>query len=319
MHAVASTSSDDAKRVDIMLGESCKLQAAAARRALVGDRAVAGLGRVMAALGIAVVDDHDLFFGQGAHRDRVLLERFDPVFTAIGACIRVAILGRSEMGVARVRHANAIELAGVADARLGLVEVLGVVLRQRIDRERLDVEVGQLGIEIHHVRHAPETSMRRAGIPLAATRSMTEAHVLDSTVASGRLWLHELMAKLELPEEDAGRGLHALRAGLHAIRDRLPAAEVVDLGAQLPALIRGIYYEGWRLGNDPSRIHNREDLLDRVGRELQQDKRFAPIAVLKAVIEILKEHVSEGEIADVVSTLPRSIAELWKAETHAGG
>ena len=58
---------------------------------------------------------------------------------------------------------------------------------------------------------------------------MTEQHVLDSAVASGRQWLHELMTKLELPPEEAGRGLHALRAGLHAIRDRLPAVVLLAI------------------------------------------------------------------------------------------
>lgn len=142
---------------------------------------------------------------------------------------------------------------------------------------------------------------------------MTNAHVFESALASARQWLHQLMTKLELEPDEAGRGLHALRAGLHAIRDRLPAVEVVDLGAQLPVLLRGIYYEGWRFANDPSRIHDRSEMLARVDRELQPDKRFAPIAVLKAVIELLNDHVSAGEIADVRATLPRSIAELWSA------
>ena len=140
---------------------------------------------------------------------------------------------------------------------------------------------------------------------------MTEAQVFDATVAHARSWLTELVAKLELEPDEAGRALHALRAGLHAIRDRLPAAEVVDLGAQLPALVRGIYYEGWRLNNDPTRIRNREEMLARVQRELAPDTRFSPLAVLRAVIELLGHHISSGEISDVKSTLPRSIAELW--------
>jgi uncharacterized protein (DUF2267 family) len=140
---------------------------------------------------------------------------------------------------------------------------------------------------------------------------MTGAHVLDSTLASAEQWLHQLMTKLELEPDESSRGLHALRAGLHAIRDRLPAAEVVDLGAQLPVLVRGVYYEGWRLGNDPTRIRNREEMISRVERELAPDTRFSGLVVLKAVIELLSEHVSAGEISDVVATLPRSIAALW--------
>lgn len=140
---------------------------------------------------------------------------------------------------------------------------------------------------------------------------MTETQVLDSTITTARQWLHELMTKLELDPDEAERGLRALRAGLHAIRDRLPAAEVIDLGAQLPSLVRGLYYEGWRLTNDPTRIHDREDMISRVERELLPDTRFSAIAVLSAVIELLTDHVSAGEISDLVSTLPRSIADLW--------
>jgi uncharacterized protein (DUF2267 family) len=33
---------------------------------------------------------------------------------------------------------------------------------------------------------------------------------------------------------------------LHALRDRLPPEIAVHLSAQLPMLVRGIYYEGWK-------------------------------------------------------------------------
>lgn len=99
---------------------------------------------------------------------------------------------------------------------------------------------------------------------------------------------------LELPATERPRALHALRAGLHAIRDRLPAAEVVDLGAQLPTLIRGFDYEGWTLANDPTRMRDRDDMIERVKKELMLDPRLDPVDVLRAVIHLLVEHVSPG-------------------------
>jgi uncharacterized protein (DUF2267 family) len=144
---------------------------------------------------------------------------------------------------------------------------------------------------------------------------MTEAQMFEPAIAHARTWLKELAEKLDLQPEEAGRTLHALRAGLHAIRDRLPASEVVDLGAQLPELLRGIYYEGWRFANDPTRIRNRGEMLARVQRELAPDSRFSALAVLHAVIELLCAHVSAGELSHVISTLPRSIAELWISAT----
>lgn len=141
---------------------------------------------------------------------------------------------------------------------------------------------------------------------------MKEQDLVDTAVNTSRRWLHELVERLQLPEEEAGRALHALRAGLHAIRDRLPTTEAVHLGAQLPTLVRGIYYDGFRLTNDESKIRTRAEMIQRVQRELEPDKRLSAPAVLHAVIDLLEKHVSPGEIEKVVSTLPKAIAELWR-------
>ncbi len=147
---------------------------------------------------------------------------------------------------------------------------------------------------------------------------MTRAHIFDAHLETANKWVNELGENLELPATEGPRALHALRAGLHAIRDRLPAAEVVDLGAQLPTLIRGFYYEGWTLANDPTRIRDRATMIARVKQELMLDPRLDPVDVLRAVIHLLVEHVSPGEIRGVVGTLPRSIAALWQDLTgHA--
>jgi uncharacterized protein (DUF2267 family) len=141
---------------------------------------------------------------------------------------------------------------------------------------------------------------------------MAGLHVFDAHVDAANAWLRPLIEDLKLGPEEHARAVHALRAGLHAIRDRLPAAEVVDLAAQLPTLLRGIFYEGWRLGNDPTRIRDRAAMLARVKKELGTDLRLAPYDVLRSVIRLLIKHVSPGEIRDVVATLPRPVATLWK-------
>lgn len=147
---------------------------------------------------------------------------------------------------------------------------------------------------------------------------MTRTHVFDAHLETANKWVDEISESLELPAPERPRALHALRAGLHAIRDRLPAAEVVDLGAQLPTLVRGFYYEGWTLANDPTRMRDRADMIARVKKELMLDPRLDPVDVLRAVIHLLVEHVSPGEIRHIVSTLPRPIASLWQDLTgHA--
>jgi uncharacterized protein (DUF2267 family) len=67
--------------------------------------------------------------------------------------------------------------------------------------------------------------------------------VFDRTLYKTHTWLKEIMEVLGT--EDRHRAYMALRAVLHALRDRLTVEEVAQLGAQLPMLIRGLYYEGW--------------------------------------------------------------------------
>lgn len=140
---------------------------------------------------------------------------------------------------------------------------------------------------------------------------MTRPHVFDPHLESAHRWLEELRENLDLRPDEAPRTLHALRAGLHAIRDRLPTNEVVDLGAQLPALIRGLYYEGWTLHHDQKHLRDRPAMIARVAQELAPDQHLDPVDVLRGVIHLLVEHISDGEIRDVLATLPKPLAALW--------
>lgn len=132
--------------------------------------------------------------------------------------------------------------------------------------------------------------------------------IFQNTITKSNTWIAEV--KAELHTTDDRRALRALRAGLHALRDRLPPAEAVDLGAQLPMLIRGLYYEGWRLGERPPHGAEPATLLAAVRDELGDPTLRAEDAV-RVTIRVLAAHVTEGELDDVAHALPRRLAELW--------
>ena len=124
------------------------------------------------------------------------------------------------------------------------------------------------------------------------------------------IWLHEIAEDLGLESRD--KALLALRGVLHALRDRLSLDEAVQLGAQLPMLIRGLYYEGWSPKHTPVRVRTLDEFLRLIERPFNQyDLTFDTEEVARAVFDLLARHVTEGEIEDVRSVLPSSIEALW--------
>jgi uncharacterized protein (DUF2267 family) len=146
--------------------------------------------------------------------------------------------------------------------------------------------------------------------------SATGLAVFDTTVQKTNGWLKDLMD--ELGWDDRHKAYLALRATLHALRDRLTVEEVAQLGAQLPMLIRGFYYEGWDPTGKPLRERHEEQFLARISREFNDDacgglyRSGSDIA--RAVFMVLSRRVTEGEIEDVKQILPAELRELWPTD-----
>ena len=71
--------------------------------------------------------------------------------------------------------------------------------------------------------------------------------------------------KGELADEAAAYSV--LRSVLHQLRDRLTLEEGVDLGAQLPLIVRGLYYDGWRPHRVPRKL-TKEKFLDELSKDI---------------------------------------------------
>ena len=64
-------------------------------------------------------------------------------------------------------------------------------------------------------------------------------------------WLATVAQEMETDNLAAAH--RALRAWLHVVRDRLTPDSLAHLGAQLPALLRGILFDGWVPAHTPVR------------------------------------------------------------------
>jgi uncharacterized protein (DUF2267 family) len=121
-------------------------------------------------------------------------------------------------------------------------------------------------------------------------------------------WLEEMMA--ELRTDDRHQAWHALRAGLHALRDRLTVEEAAQLSAQLPLLIRGLYFEGWDPTGKPLRIRHADQFLALVREKYAPRADLPAQDILRALFRVFDRHVSRGELTDIMLGLPTEIAEL---------
>ncbi len=121
----------------------------------------------------------------------------------------------------------------------------------------------------------------------------------------------ELLKLIEddLKLTDRQHAYHALRSVLMSLRDRLTVDEATDLGAQLPLLVRGIYYEGWRPPATPQKW-KRDEFLEVVRERYALDLHNTPEAITRAVWKALNAQVTEGELNQVLTNLPKDLARF---------
>jgi uncharacterized protein (DUF2267 family) len=78
--------------------------------------------------------------------------------------------------------------------------------------------------------------------------SFTGVDSLDRSIHKTNAWLADVADSFGT--EDRRFAYRVTRAWLHTLRDRLGVDASAHLAAQLPELLRGVFYDGW----DPSRV-----------------------------------------------------------------
>lgn len=134
--------------------------------------------------------------------------------------------------------------------------------------------------------------------------------IIDEAVQSMNQWLNELDSRVGWV--DKNRSYRLLRAVLHEVRDHLSPDEAAQLGAQLPTMIRGVYYEGWNPSKTPVKERSREGFVSRVQQAFQMDPMGDADSAIRSVFWLLDRHVSEGEMADVRATFTTKVRSLFE-------
>jgi len=139
--------------------------------------------------------------------------------------------------------------------------------------------------------------------------SSTGLSAFDETLNVTHGWLRRLME--HLGTDSRADAYAALRATLHALRDHLQPNDAVHLGAQLPMLVRGFYYDGWHPADKPLKDRSQEGFIDEVRGNLRGYEHLDPDDAVCSVFQLLSERLDRGEVDKVKHVLPRHIRELW--------
>jgi uncharacterized protein (DUF2267 family) len=121
-------------------------------------------------------------------------------------------------------------------------------------------------------------------------------------------WVNELADDLGW----SGRRAHRLlRAVLHALRDWLTTEEMADLAAQLPVLVRGIYFEGWKPSEAPADDRRKDAFVQRVMRDMSEEPPDDADEAIAAVFALLDRHLDAGELLQVRASMKKALRQLW--------
>ena len=129
--------------------------------------------------------------------------------------------------------------------------------------------------------------------------------VIDTSVQQTNRWLGAIMADMDT--DDKQFAFQALRSVLTTLRDRLPIDVAANLGAQLPLLVRGVYYDGYVPTDTPTTYRRAEDWHAAVaaagdnldGTQLERASR--------AVLGVLEDELDAGIVAKVADSLPDEV------------
>jgi uncharacterized protein (DUF2267 family) len=144
--------------------------------------------------------------------------------------------------------------------------------------------------------------------------SATGLDVFDKSIQTTNIWLDEIMEDMG---PDRQLAWHLLGAVLRTMRGRLPPDLAAHLGAQLPLVVRGAYYDQYEPSVLPDKNRSLDTFLAKIADELKFNHPANTRDALQVVCSVLAEHVDDGQIAKVWEALPQDIRQVATAKLHS--
>ncbi len=134
---------------------------------------------------------------------------------------------------------------------------------------------------------------------------ITSIDPLKRTLHKTHIWIKDFQKETNI--KDKKKAFEMLKYFLQTLRDRLTVQEAIQLGAELPALLRGYYYESFTT-KIPKKIRTEEDFIRELYEKAREEYDYRKIII--AGFRVLKKHIAEGEYEDIIAVLPEKIKKL---------
>lgn len=138
---------------------------------------------------------------------------------------------------------------------------------------------------------------------------MKNLGVFEKTQQKTSHWIEGVARNMG--SRDMERSYHILRSVLHALRDRLPTDDAVQLAAQMPMLVRGFYYEGWHPSDKPEHYRHKQGFLEHIAHDVPGLDPAQRERAATAVFTVLNHELTGSGAEQVRHALPAEIRELW--------
>ncbi|GAA3935216.1 DUF2267 domain-containing protein [Actinomadura viridis] len=136
--------------------------------------------------------------------------------------------------------------------------------------------------------------------------SFTGIHGLDHSINSTNEWIAAVASAFET--EDRDFAYRVLRAWMHSMRDRLTVEAAAHLAAQLPELLRGVFYDGW----SPRHMPYKYDA-QRFAERFADEARVARTDVHRTastVTEVVMSRIAPGGVEQALRQMPDELRRL---------
>jgi uncharacterized protein (DUF2267 family) len=138
---------------------------------------------------------------------------------------------------------------------------------------------------------------------------MENIKAIQKTLQTSARYLQQMMESGEF--QDSNEAFIVLRSSLKALRDRVEPGEAIHLASQLPALLRGFYFEGWDLSGEQKKSRKKEEFLKDVKTHLNGHDDINLEVVVPVAMKVILDMIDQGEAVQVLHNIPKEIRELY--------